>query len=342
MVTKEGQIDKLGCFVFADGDRYDGGFRRGAMHGHGVYYWKNDGSTYFGEWDDNAQQGCGVKFYGNGAIEWGEWKDDQFLASFTGVCGETQSYGSMNNALDVAQRARMFKYKPDSEVTMQLRAFTPYQDPVVYQEGTEWQMPGWRGELYEAPSYEDLKEQHPRLLSQMQRHNEIWERSWRYYNMDYEGEMAAREARGIDPDSLSNAEKRGDDEEDPEKLAAEARAAIELKMRQAEEEDDYDEYASADSKPKKGGKDKKGKGKKKGKGGGSAAASLTLSLRNAGTAVERAFAAASRLASRRPEIAAFAERRRARAERRRAEEAHETRRKVGPFASLSMSLPFAR
>ena len=156
-----------------------------------------------------------MKFYGNGAIEWGEWKDDQFLGSFTGVCGETQSYGSMNNALDVAQRARMFKYKPDSEVTMQLRAFTPYQDPVVYQEGTEWQMPGWRGELYEAPSYEDLKEQHPRLLSQMQRHNEIWERSWRYYNMDYEGEMAAREARGIDPDSLSNAEKRGDDEEDP-------------------------------------------------------------------------------------------------------------------------------
>ena len=198
-------------------------------------------------------------------------------------------------------------------------------------------MPGWRGELYEAPSYEDLKEQHPRLLSQMQRHNEIWERSWRYYNMDYEGEMAAREARGIDPDSLSNAEKRGDDEEDPEKLAAEARAAIELKMRQAEEEDDYDEYASADSKPKKGGKDKKGKGKKKGKGGGSAAASLTLSLRNAGSAVERAFEAASRFASRRPEMAAFAERRRSRAE-----EARETRRKVGPFASLSMSLPFAR
>ena len=30
------------------------------------------------------------------------------------------------------------------------------------------------------------------------------------------------------------------------------------------------------------------------------------------------------------------------ATRRRAEEAHETRRKVGPFASLSMSLPFAR
>ena len=55
MVSHIGQVDKLGCFVFADGDRYDGHFRRGAMHGYGVYYWANDRATYFGKWDDNAQ-----------------------------------------------------------------------------------------------------------------------------------------------------------------------------------------------------------------------------------------------------------------------------------------------
>ena len=190
MVSNIGQVDKLGCFVFADGDRYDGHFRRGAMHGYGVYYWANDRATYFGKWDDNAQSGCGVKFYGNGGVEFGEWKDDQYLGQYTGVCGQQESYAAMNNAVDVAQRARMFKYKPDSEVTLQRRPFTMHQDPVVYQSGTEWTMPGWRGEQYPAPSAEELEEDHPRLYAQMQRHNEIWERAWRYYNLDLKDAQA--------------------------------------------------------------------------------------------------------------------------------------------------------
>ena len=177
-------MDKLGCFVFADGDRYEGHFKWGMMHGYGVYYWANDRATYFGNWDNNSQSGCGVKFFNSGAVEYGEWKDDQYLGSFTGVCGREESWGAMNNALDVAQRARMFKYKPDSEVTLMRRGFTLHQDPVVYQEGTEWQMPGWRGETFEAPTAEELESQHPRLYAQMQRHNEIWERAWRYYNLD--------------------------------------------------------------------------------------------------------------------------------------------------------------
>jgi hypothetical protein len=43
-----------------------GHFRRGAMHGLGVYYWAQDKATYFGNWRENSQNGCGVKFYGNG------------------------------------------------------------------------------------------------------------------------------------------------------------------------------------------------------------------------------------------------------------------------------------
>ena len=316
MVSHIGQVDKLGCFVFADGDRYDGHFRRGAMHGYGVYYWANDRATYFGKWDDNAQSGCGVKFYGNGGVEFGEWKDDQYLGQYTGVCGQQESYAAMNNAVDVAQRARMFKYKPDSEVTLQRRPFTAHQDPVVYQSGTEWTMPGWRGEQYPAPSAEELEREHPRLYAQMQRHNEIWERAWRYYNLD----LKDAQAFGV--------EKKARDEAEAEARALAASMAPEAA-------DDYDEYGDVfdDETPKK---KKKGK-KKKGN-----VASLTLSLRSAAASVEGAFERARRsVAARRPTMAAFAERRaRARAERER--EIRESRSNAGPFASLSLSLPFGR
>ena len=321
MVSHIGQVDKLGCFVFADGDRYDGHFRRGAMHGYGVYYWANDRATYFGKWDDNAQSGCGVKFYGNGGVEFGEWKDDQYLGQYTGVCGQAESYAAMNNAVDVAQRARMFKYKPDSEVTLQRRPFTMHQDPVMYQSGTEWSMPGWRGEMYPAPSAAELEENHPRLYAQMQRHNEIWERAWRYYNLD----LKDAQAFGV--------EKKARDEAEAEARALAASMAPEAA-------DDYDEYGDyvEETKPKK----KKGK---KGKSGGARnVASLTLSLRSAAHVVEDAFERARKAATRRPTMAAFAERRaRARAEREReARESATSRHRTGPFASLSLSLPFGR
>ena len=318
LVSDVGQVDKLGCFVFADGDRYDGHFRRGAMHGYGVYYWKNDRSTYFGGWNDNAQTGCGVKFYGNGAIEYGEWKDDQYLGSYTGVCGEAASYAAMNNAIDVAQRARMFKYKPDSEVALQKRPYTLNQDPVVYEEGTQWQMPGWRGELAtDAPTGEELREQHPRLYAQMQRHNEIWERAWRYYNLD-----------------AVDAQEFGEKKRTQEAMEEEARALAASMA--PENQDDYDEYGDYDveEKPKK----KKGKSKK---GRGTGVASISLSARNAGAVVEAAFERAGKWAMRRPTIAAFAERR-AMARARREAEAERGAGRVSPFASLSLAVPFAR
>ena len=325
-MSKAGQVDKLGCFVFADGDRYEGHFRRGAMHGFGVYYWANDRSSYFGNWRDNSQNGCGIKFYSGGAVEYGEWKDDQYLGQYTGVCGEAESYGAMNNALDVAQRARMFKYKPESEVTMQRRAFTLHQDPVIYQEGTEWMMPGWKGEYYEAPSADDLETQHPRLYAQMQRHNEIWERAWRYYNLDLQDVL------------------EGKAEKEAAQAAAEA-AAREYALNNATEGadelieaiDDYDEYAEEEEV-----KPKKKKGKKGGKKGGKTGpASLTLSLRNAGAAVERAFEGMGKFALRRPEIQKrFAERRQKQQQQQQGEQQQQRERSATPFASLSLSMPF--
>ena len=318
MISRYGQVEKIGCFVFPDGDRYEGHFQSGAMHGLGVYYWAKEQSTYFGYWNDNSQNGCGVKFYKNGALEYGEWKDDQFLGHFTGVCGPEESYGAMNDALDVAQRARMFKYKPESEVTLQRRAFTLHQDPVIYQEGTEWMMPGWRGEMYEAPSAEELESQHPRLHAQMQRHNEIWERAWRYYNLDLQDALenkANREAAQAEREAAAAEYAKNNVLEGPDELA--------------EAIDDYDEYGEEETKAKK---KKKGKKGKKGKTG---PASLTLSLRNAGAAIERAFDGLGKFALRRPEIRDFAARRQQETQRREQEQ-----RPATPFASLSLSMPF--
>jgi hypothetical protein len=318
LVSEEGQVDKLGCFVFADGDRYEGHFKWGMMHGYGVYYWANDRATYFGNWDNNSQSGCGVKFFNSGAVEYGEWKDDQYLGSFTGVCGREESWGAMNNALDVAQRARMFKYKPDSEVTLMRRGFTLHQDPVVYQEGTEWQMPGWRGETFEAPTAEELESQHPRLYAQMQRHNEIWERAWRYYNLDLK-------------DALEEGVKRRSREE------AEAEARALAASMAPEAQDDYDEYGDIDEKEE----DKKGK-KKKGKKGkkASRAASITLawSAFDPKEAVAAAFEKVSKFARRRPPTSALANRARQRNASER--EGTEARARAGPFASLSLAVPF--
>ena len=319
LISKYGQVDKLGSFVFADGDRFEGHFKRGAMHGYGVYRWSHTGDVYFGEWRNNAQHGCGVKFSGqDDGADFGEWKDDQFLGSYTGVCGEMESYDAMNMAINTAQSARMFKYKPESEATLQRRGFLMHQDPLIYEQGTEWSMPGWKGEMHDAPSKEDLEQQHPRLYSQMQRHNEIWERTWRYYNMDLKDAREYFAAQEV------------------ERAAAAAEQALEfVETMNDDVVDDYDEYADLyddDDKPKK--KSKKGK---KGSKGSNKTASLTLSLRNAGAAVERAFEGVRGAAMRRPEIRAFAERRQMKAAERAAHRGPAT-----PFASLSLSLPFSR
>ena len=185
-------------------------------------------------------------------------------------------------------------------------------------------MPGWRGEQYDPPSAEDLEEQHPRLFAQMQRHNEIWERAWRYYNLDLEDVKESAAAR--------------------EEQKAASEAAREYALANATESpdelveaiDDYDEYGEEEEE-----KPKKKKGKKGKKGGKTGPASLTLSLRNAGAAVERAFEGMGKFALRRPEIQRFAERR---AQQKRAQQQQgEEQQRAGPampFASLSLSMPF--
>ena len=44
------QADGEGVFLFADGDRHEGQYRRDRRHGYGVYVWANSGHTFEGEW----------------------------------------------------------------------------------------------------------------------------------------------------------------------------------------------------------------------------------------------------------------------------------------------------
>ena len=149
----------------------------------------------------------------------------------------------------------------------------------------------------------------------MQRHNEIWERAWRYYNLDLK-------------DALEEGVKRRSREE------AEAEARALAASMAPEAQDDYDEYGDIDEKEE----DKKGK-KKKGKKGkkASRAASITLawSAFDPKEAAAAAFEKVSKFARRRPPTSALARRRNA-SER----EGTEARARAGPFASLSLAVPF--
>ena len=78
----------------------------------------------------------------------------------------------------------------------------------------------------------------------MQRHNEIWERAWRYYNLD-----------------AVDAQEFGEKKRTQEAMEEEARALAASMA--PENQDDYDEYGDYDveEKPKKKkGKSKKGRG----------------------------------------------------------------------------------
>mmetsp|Transcript_1515 Transcript_1515/g.3318 ORF Transcript_1515/g.3318 Transcript_1515/m.3318 type:complete len:334 (-) Transcript_1515:1693-2694(-) len=252
LVSEYGQCEKLGVFTYIDGDRYEGQYTEGMMHGHGVYTWTSDDSTYFGEWNNNSQSGCGVKLYGSGAVEVGEWKDDQYLGEYTGRCGQEEQEKAMLLAVEAAQRARMFTNKPDGEVVVLKNSIRPdlaeNQHPVVYEKGTEWQMPGYKGEQYDVP--EDLEQKQPKLYRQMMRFGELWERAWRYYNVDIpEGQDDAklREVKFLsdEPQQLRTVDEEYDEYDDED-----------------EDEDDEDEEPASRSRR-------------------SGPASLSLSTRNA-------------------------------------------------------------
>ena len=251
-MSNYGQCEKLGVFQYVDGDRYEGQYSEGMMHGYGVYTWGLDDSTYYGHWQNNSQNGCGVKLYGSGAVEVGEWKDDQYLGEYTGRCGEDEQNRAMMHAMEVATRARLFTGKPDGEVVVLENISNPdtaeSHHPVVYDRGTEWQMPGYKGEQFEPQA--DLEQTQPKVFAQMQRFNQLWERAWRYYNIDVpEGENdqklqelkflteAPATLRTVDEDYDEYEDEDDEDEDEDEQPSSRSRragpAAMSLSFRNA-------------------------------------------------------------------------------------------------------------
>lgn len=59
-------------YTYADGATYDGDWKDGMRHGHGLCIWQN-GSKYDGEWKDDKRHGRGLNTHHNGGIYNGEW-----------------------------------------------------------------------------------------------------------------------------------------------------------------------------------------------------------------------------------------------------------------------------
>ena len=66
-----------GVYVWSNGVKYIGSFRRGRQHGQGLLVMP-DGASYDGGWRDGQKHGPGVATYANGRIQKGEWKDNRF------------------------------------------------------------------------------------------------------------------------------------------------------------------------------------------------------------------------------------------------------------------------
>lgn len=265
LVDIYGQCEHLGVFHYEDGDVYEGAYNSGEMHGLGIYY--TDGYMFMGEWQNNGKHGCGVGVYSNGFIEYGEWKYDQYLGQYTRLCPLDKSVAIMENAVDVAARAKMFTNKPNAEISLRLATVDPKnvenQDPVLYKQGEEWRMPGPAAELYTPPTPEEMG---PEIVNRVRTTNWIWERVWNYYNVfmpDERREMAPIKAKQREEELLKSLRTEDD------------------------EEDEYAELYDNDGNKKKMKKPKQQK--KKSKGGKNKTASLTISMMSASQHVQNAF-----------------------------------------------------
>ena len=60
--------------TWKDGDRYDGEWRDGKMHGRGTMTYKNGGG-YEGEWKDGKKHGRGTVYFASGNRWEGKFRD---------------------------------------------------------------------------------------------------------------------------------------------------------------------------------------------------------------------------------------------------------------------------
>lgn len=66
--------DGNGTYIFENGDKYNGSWKKGVMVGYGVYEFVN-GDVYKGAWKGGLMHGRGTYRYNNGDKYIGAWKD---------------------------------------------------------------------------------------------------------------------------------------------------------------------------------------------------------------------------------------------------------------------------
>ena len=80
---KDGKKHGHGVNVWADGGRYEGGWKDGKEHGHGVNVWA-DGTRYEGDYKDGKKHGHGIHYFTNGNECEGDWREDRLLGTSRG------------------------------------------------------------------------------------------------------------------------------------------------------------------------------------------------------------------------------------------------------------------
>lgn len=77
--------DGQGSYVWPDGQRYAGAFRRGLRHGQGTFTWP-DGRKYVGGWREGRPSGLGTRIYADGSFLVGYFDKGIYL-------GDSEQYG---------------------------------------------------------------------------------------------------------------------------------------------------------------------------------------------------------------------------------------------------------
>ncbi len=77
---EDGRIISNGCYFFTEtGNIYCGEFEDGQLKGLGTMIHKASGNRYEGQWENGGYNGRGVKYFSNGDIWDGFWRDGEFI-----------------------------------------------------------------------------------------------------------------------------------------------------------------------------------------------------------------------------------------------------------------------
>lgn len=66
-----------GIYLFDNGNKYDGDFRKAIMNGKGTLYFAN-GNRYNGDWSGGFREGLGIYYFSNGNVYTGNFKKNKF------------------------------------------------------------------------------------------------------------------------------------------------------------------------------------------------------------------------------------------------------------------------